>query len=460
MAANQARCYADLGNDELCMEIVAELGHRCAAHTWVEPPPIQRIPIRILNPEVPVPEPVEPERPLRRREPPPDHLRCVGIKRNGERCACKRKLGSDRCGTHQAAARPVEACTGIGANGDRCIKPGKFNGLCAVHNRRRIQNEIYASNLAWEPFDSTELRDIINVKKMEQRVRLHRLNVMHRQMALALTPDLVVEYNNLTMEYNAIRTQFPRLRTAVNRNLARLPAEPLVGSLEEIAARARQRVEAVIHDFEEADGLRRRLMDLRVGNVQRDNPLAAFANDRQNVHTTETNAMVRNVNIRLQDVSPTADPLREIAWEWNSASLGTPQQRHNVRADMTHWYNEPSVSTLNDFAYKNMLDRVWGLINASGHRADMIVRLWEECVDAVGMCAAGHLTRLANAVQGFDESAAPVLEESRSERLQTAMSQISELEPAEREQAARRIFAELGVEGDAQRPWLEALEVV
>jgi hypothetical protein len=279
-------------------------------------------------------------------------------------------------------------------------------------------------------------------------------------MAIQLTPALAADFNNLEMEYNAIRNQLPRLRRVVNLNLTRLPAEPLVGTLEEIAARARQRVEAVIHDFEEADGLRRRLMDLRVGNVQRDNPLAAFANDRQNVHTTETNAMVRNVNIRLQEVSPTVDPLREIAWEWNAASLGTPQQRHNVRADMTHWYNEPSVSTLNDFAYKNMLDRVWGLISASRHRADMIVRLWEECVDAVGMCAAGHLTRLANAVQGFDESAAPVLEESRSERLQTAMSQISELEPAEREQAARRIFAELGVEGDAQRPWLEALEVV
>jgi hypothetical protein len=166
--------------------------------------------------------------------------------------------------------------------------------------------------------------------------------------------------------------------------------------------------------------------------------------------------MVRNINIRLQEVSPTNDSLREIAWEWNAASLGTAQQRNSVRSDMEHWYNEANVSTLNDFAYKNMLDRVWALIDASQHRKDMIVRLWEECVDSLGMCAAGHLTRLANAVQGFDENA-PILEESRSERLQNAMAQISQLDPGERESAARRIFAELGVEGDAQTPWLEAL---
>lgn len=446
------------------MEIVVILGDRCAAHTWVEPPPIQRMPLArvILNPEVPVPENDPPPAPVHRRPqrvPPPDERRCVGIKKDGQRCACKRKLGSDRCGKHQARA-PVQVCTGIRANGDRCTKPGRINGLCGVHERKRIQNEIRESNLAWHDYDIQEFKAIVRTKKIEQHVRQHRLNDMRRQMAIQLTPALAADYNNLEMEYIGIGHQLLRLRTAVRGNLTRLPAEPLVGTPEEIAARARERVEGLIRDFEEADGLRRQLMDLRVGNVHRDNPLAAFAHDRQNVHTPATNAMVRNVNIRLREVSPTADPLRDISWEWNNVNLGTAERRNHVRADMTHWYSEANVSTENDFAYKNMLDRVWGLINASQHRADMIVRLWEECVDAVGMCAAGHLTRLANAVQGFDESAAPVLEESRSERLQTAMSQISELEPAEREQAARRIFAELGVESDAQRPWLEALEVI
>ena len=435
----EPRCYFPLENDELCMELVAELGHRCQAHTWAEPIPVRRI--ELIQ-----------ERP--RREPPPDERRCVGIKRNGERCRCKRKPGSDRCGIHQAAAQPIDVCTGIKRNGERCTNPGRINGLCGVHNKRRVEEEIRASNEAWHDFDMAEFKWILAAKKIEQRVRRHRIDNMRREIAVALTPALVVEYNNLMLEYNAINNQLTRMRIAVKRNLTRLPAEPLVGTPEEIDARARQRVEAVVRDFEEADGFRRRLMGLHVGI--HNNPLAVFANDRQNVHTAETNAMVRSVNIRLQEVSPTNDSLREIAWEWNAASLGTAQQRNTVRGDMTHWYNEASVSAENDFAYKNMLDRVWGLINASRHRTDMIVRLWEECVDSLGMCAAGHLTRLANAVQGFDENA-PILEESRSERLQNAMAQISELDPSERESAARRIFAELGVEGDAQTPWLEAL---
>jgi hypothetical protein len=432
---DEPRCYFPLENDELCMELVAQLGHRCQAHTWAEPMP----PVRVI----------------RQRVPPADNLRCIGIKKDGQRCTHKRRLGSDRCGTHQARA-PVQVCTGIRADGEPCTKPGKFNGLCGTHNLKRIRNEIRDSNLAWHDYDIAEFRAIVRTKKIEQRVRQRQLDTMRIQLEGALNPELLVDYNNLQMEYIAIAGQLTRMSIVVKRDLMRLPAEPLVGTLEEISARARQRVEAVVHDFEEADGVRRRLMEMRVGHVHHNNPLAAFAHDRQNVHTTETNLMVRNINIRLQEVSPTNDSLREIAWEWNAASLGTAQQRNSVRSDMEHWYNEANVSTLNDFAYKNMLDRVWALIDASQHRKDMIVRLWEECVDSLGMCAAGHLTRLANAVQGFDENA-PILEESRSERLQNAMAQISQLDPGERESAARRIFAELGVEGDAQTPWLEAL---
>jgi hypothetical protein len=189
------------------------------------------------------------------------------------------------------------------------------------------------------------------------------------------------------------------------------------------------------------------------------NPLGRFANDRQNVHTTETNTMLRDVETRLVEASPAEHTIHEIRWCWFELGVGTPQLRNSVIADIEHWYEITYVRAPGDCAYKKMLDRIWGLIKSSRHREDMEKRLWEEALDSVGMCADGHLTRLANAVQGFDESDAPVLEVPKSERLQTAMAQISELDPSERESAARRIFAELGVAEDAQGPWLEALEV-
>jgi hypothetical protein len=168
--------------------------------------------------------------------------------------------------------------------------------------------------------------------------------------------------------------------------------------------------------------------------------------------------MLRDVETRLVEATPAQHVIHEIRWCWFELGVGTSQVRNTVLADVEHWYATEYVRVPGDFAYKNMLDRVWGLIKKSRHREDMEKRLWEEALESVGMCADGHLTRLANAVQGFDESDAPVLEVPKSERLQTAMAQISELDPGERESAARRIFAELGMDEDAQRPWLEALE--
>jgi len=147
--------------------------------------------------------------------------------------------------------------------------------------------------------------------------------------------------------------------------------------------------------------------------------------------------------------------LGEIAKCWTARQFGTMKQREAVRIDMEYWYNVSMVRVYNDFAYKIMLNRIWSIVVASKYREDMEKCLWAEVLDSIGMCAQGHMTRLANAIQGFDTN--EVLEVPRSERLQTAMSQISELPPLERESAARRVFAELGIEESAQGAWLEAL---
>jgi hypothetical protein len=236
---------------------------------------------------------------------------------------------------------------------------------------------------------------------------------------------------------------------------------------EGVADRSRIRVDIALQNYIEGRDVaerraevvqaRRDLLRARLERP-RENPLGRFANDRQNVHTAETNMMLRDVETRLVEATPAQHVIHEIRWCWFELGVGTSQVRNTVLADVEHWYATEYVRVPGDFAYKNMLDRVWGLIKKSRHREDMEKRLWEEALESVGMCADGHLTRLANAVQGFDESEAPVLEVPKSERLQTAMAQISELDPGERESAARRIFAELGMDEDAQRPWLEALE--
>ena len=489
MADNQPRCYFEIDDDTVCMELVAALGHRCAAHTFV---PLVRIPL-VIPPNFEEVNPPEPPPVLRVRQPQPDHMRCTGIKQNGERCFSKRKDGTERCGRHPEVAAVVGGiCTGVKTNGLRCTSRAGEGGLCGTHFRSNATRLRKESATEWLPYDIAAINQILH----DTRDQFRRLNRALARMAHMIDtgpqpPDFLATYEQTGNQVLALRLLLNTRKAGVITHLKAFPPERLLDSIEECSARSRVRVRVamqqhidgaeVVQQRRAAVEALRRLRNENLDNqlelerIQRgvqgvqiphrfannivpDNPLARFAHDRQNVHTPETSTMVRDATIRLAVAVPADNVLQEISRSWFDHSLGTPQMRNMVRADMTDWYERAWVRVDGDFAYKHMLDRVWGLIKASRHREDMEKRLWEEALDSVGMCADGHLTRLANSLQGFDEADAPVLEVPLSERLQTAMSQISEMDPGERESAARRVFAELGVEGDAQRPWLEALE--
>ena len=105
-----------------------------------------------------------------------------------------------------------------------------------------------------------------------------------------------------------------------------------------------------------------------------------------------------------------------------------------------------------------MLRAVWRRVKAHTERAELEKRLWEESIDAHGMCARGHIARLANVLQGYDETAAPA-PVPRGELLQNAMARIALLPVDERRAEAERVFAELAVTASERTPWLDALSV-
>ena len=194
--------------------------------------------------------------------------------------------------------------------------------------------------------------------------------------------------------------------------------------------------------------------------------LGRFAQDAQNVHTREANVMVENAKKELEGAVAIENSLTQIKARFKERKFGTETQRRNVHADMTIWYSDARVMRAvgqledNTGAYKRLLDKVWGMIQTSKHKDDLEQRLWEEAVDSLGMCTQGHMTRLANVLQGFEEAAeAPKVEIPKGERLQAAMAQINELPANERESAARRVFAELEIADGEEGAWLEALEV-
>ena len=455
------------------MEFVDRLGARCPAHTLAVPP-IMRLQIppppdfEVDNP----PAPPVPPAPVRRRQPPADHLRCTGIKKSdGQRCTYRRDVG-ERCRRHMVEAAPPApawvVCAGRMGTGEPCGNRSTTDGLCGVHFRSRDLLRRKISAAEWHMYDVAAIDALFIPQVAEKRAAERELRRLVRRPTEADRADPNYEHNirDRRLRIVELRNLMTTRKAGILKQLKMAPVEALPE--DGLSQRAHHRVQAALQLHLQAMGLaqqrierieaRRDLFRARLER-QRENPLGRFANDRQNVHTTETNTMLREVETRLVEATPAEHTIHEISWCWYELSVGTPQMRNTVRADMEHWYKTSFVRELDDYAYKKMLDRIWGLIKSSRHREDMEKRLWEEALDSVGMCADGHLTRLANAVQGFDESEAPVLEVPKSERLQTAMAQISELDPSERESAARRIFAELGVEGDAQLPWLEALEV-
>ena len=395
----------------MCMEPVAVLGHHCAAHTWavlVVPPRIVRI-----------------------REAIPDERRCTGIKRDGERCNFKRIIGTERCRVH-GEVQHERVCTATLHSGVACTRRAGADGLCAMHFRSE-EARLRKVNLAeWSLYDTAEIDRLRREARREHRGLLRNFDPDGD-----LGPNRDVGGRLRALHFNSLMQGFLRQRPEP------LPAEEMR------PLRAAMRVDLALRSVIEFN----RLRELVWTPVLPAEPLARFANDMQNVHTPEATRIVEaadGLTVVARD-----NVLKEIVDCWTARQFGTMKQRIAVRIDMEHWYNAPLVRVHNDFAYKIMLNRIWSVVATSKYREDMEKCLWAEVLDSIGMCAQGHMTRLANAIQGFDTN--EVLEVPRSERLQTAMSQISELPPLERESAARRIFAELDIEESAQGAWLEAL---
>ncbi len=455
------------------MALVEHLGERCAAHTLAVPPALVGIP-RLVIPPPPDFEAVNPPAPVppagRRREPPPDHMRCTGIKKSdGQRCTARRKDG-ERCGKHPIGDAPPAGgiCTGTKGGGQPCDKRATTDGLCGLHFRSNNLRLRKVSAEEWHDSDVAAIEELFVPQERERRVLTREVSRLRLRPTEAERADqnLAENIRERQVRIMELRDLMKTRKAGILKQLNMAPVEPLAEEGVRLQ-RSFVRVNNALQLYTQARAIaqiraervrqRREAFDARRQAIIA-NPLGRFANDRQNVHTAETNMMLRDVETRLVEATPAQHVIHEIRWCWFELGVGTSQVRNTVLADVEHWYATEYVRVPGDFAYKNMLDRVWGLIKKSRHREDMEKRLWEEALESVGMCADGHLTRLANAVQGFDESDAPVLEVPKSERLQTAMAQISELDPGERESAARRIFAELGMDEDAQRPWLEALE--
>jgi hypothetical protein len=185
----------------------------------------------------------------------------------------------------------------------------------------------------------------------------------------------------------------------------------------------------------------------------------AFTGDEQNVHTKVISDQMNDaLRILLSTPVPKHQKtLDEIATAW-ATELNIHDKLAEVYKDMKHWGSVSEIFQTDDFLYRRTLRGLWANIQTyKGEiRTELIKRLWEECSEAEGLCAAGHMSRLTNVLVGFDEKFKPQI--SMQEMFQNQMANISAMpiSTEEKQALARKCMEEMKIPTEERDVWLDA----
>lgn len=192
--------------------------------------------------------------------------------------------------------------------------------------------------------------------------------------------------------------------------------------------------------------------------------LAAIAHDRQNVHTRHVSEQTnRGLEKLLEKQAGHARFLNTTSgWmiaRWLNTNIDTWPNIVRVGEDMWRWYTTRTCRTTEDRLYKKTLDGLYLMIRDvrdDDTRRELFKRAYEECLESVGMCCDGHISRLCNVLVGFDDAFAPPV--PFGEILQSRMSAIAalEVETEEKIRQAVAFFNEFAVPEADRGAWLEA----
>jgi len=199
--------------------------------------------------------------------------------------------------------------------------------------------------------------------------------------------------------------------------------------------------------------------------------LKDIVENEQSVHTVIVLKMT-NEGIGILGsvpVLPGQKTLAEIGAAWlalpredlrlDKESYVVPRIKYII-ADMTEWGKRPTVMHKTENVYRKTLRGLWAKIKAADPEIykELVKRLWEECSEARGLCADGHVGRLVNVLVGFDEEFKSNI--SPKEYFQNNMSLIanSTAPLAFRTEQAIKLMDEIGMTEEERGVWLEALE--
>jgi len=130
----------------------------------------------------------------------------------------------------------------------------------------------------------------------------------------------------------------------------------------------------------------------------------------------------------------------------------------DVMKDMSDWGSRPTVMNLHKNVYKSVLRGLWAKIKSfeGDLKCELVKRLWEECSEAVGLCADGHVGRLVNVLIGFDEQFKTDISPKESFQNSMALLANSDLDMKSKIHQATKLMDELQMPQEERQVWLEA----
>lgn len=124
-------------------------------------------------------------------------------------------------------------------------------------------------------------------------------------------------------------------------------------------------------------------------------------NDPQNVHNHAINeSVIAGASLLVKKDNPSEPPPLNIEYELRRLCPQTERKwkksLRRVRNDATKFKDGMTIQMV--------FDRVCHVIARSPHRQELLKRMAEELVDMEGLCSTGHMSRIMNIVQGFEDT--------------------------------------------------------
>jgi len=212
--------------------------------------------------------------------------------------------------------------------------------------------------------------------------------------------------------------------------------------------------------------VQKRLVDLitewkdDVDSRPKPSPLAAIAMDRQSIHTAPVMKQ-QNTTREILYAIPIPKDQKTID-EITGALLehyGWNETVEKVVNDMVLWGKKSHISEDGDYMYRRILRHLWAKIKlCKGEEySSLLERLYEECVESLGMCAMGHVNRLCNVLCGFvDGVEAP---RDSKEAFQDLIAKLAaeEKDLEEKKKEAVVLMDTYSIATEEREAWLDAL---